>query len=503
MADIRTLKLALLADTKDFIAGLDKADKEAKTFSDKLGGALKTAATAFVGLATAAGTAAFAIGVSAVKAAIEAQKEDALLEQSIKNLTNATAAQTKATFDYLDAAENAAGVNADQLKPSFERILRNVKDLTKAQDILKVAQDVAAGTGKNLTEVADALARAYDGNVKGLKDLGIELQTTIRTTKKVKVSKDDLTKAELSNKAATLGVQAAQERLNKVLKNVKSDALDVAQAQNSLERAQLRAGDAADNFEKKQNKVGKSITTTKEVARPFSEILADLSKQYEGAASAAAETYAGRLAQISTALTKVKEDLGFALLPLFETFVKFVQNSLVPALQDFIAGLTGGTPKSVKNAVKDVRGRIIEFNDGLTNTIGTEGSGAFGLGIAVRELATQFGRFNVALQGANGEDGLKAFIDNLTKLLNLINTLIAPFARLVELSQAFSQSQQQARIELPQPIQRASNTVGNVVNNFITNIKGAVDPQGTARQIVKVQNTALKTTGIRVGPGRA
>jgi len=221
MADMRTLKIALLADVKDFIEGMDDAKKSSNSFGDNLGKALKATGAAFLGLATAAGTAAFAIGVSAVKAAVEAQKEDALLEQSIKNLTNATAAQTKATFDYLDAAENAAGVNADQLKPSFERILRNVKDLTKAQNILDVAQDVAAGTGKSLTEVADSLARAYDGNVKGLKDLGIELQTTIKTTKKVKVSKDDLTKAELSSEAATLAVQKAQERLNKVLGNTK------------------------------------------------------------------------------------------------------------------------------------------------------------------------------------------------------------------------------------------------------------------------------------------
>ncbi len=40
MADIRTLKLALLADTKQFVDGLDKADKETKNFSNKLGDAL-------------------------------------------------------------------------------------------------------------------------------------------------------------------------------------------------------------------------------------------------------------------------------------------------------------------------------------------------------------------------------------------------------------------------------------------------------------------------------
>lgn len=499
MADIRSLKIALLADVKDFISGLDDAKKSSNTFSDDLGKALKTAGAAFIGLASAAGTAAFAIGVSAVKAAVEAQKEDALLEQSIKNLTNATAAQTKATFDYLDAAENAAGVNADQLKPSFERILRSVKDLTKAQEIQKVAQDVAAGTGKSLIEVADSLARAYDGNVKGLKDLGIELQTTIKTTKKVKVSKDDLTKAELSSKAAALGLQAAQERLNKVLNNSKSDALDVAQAQNSLERAQLRAGDAAEAFEGKQKKVGKSITETKEVARPFAEILKDLSQQYEGAAAAAAETYAGRVQQISTALTKVKEDLGFVLLPLFEVFVNFVQKSIVPALQDFIAGLSGGSPKSVKNALRDAKGRVEEFNDGLDNAIGTQGSGAFGLGVSVKNLATELGKLNAALLGtSSAEGGLGQLIAGLTKLVDLTTTLIAPFTKLLELSRAFSESQQQVRIGLPEPISNVSGAVGNAVNNVIVNVTGAIDPQATAKQITKVLGTASKTTGVKV-----
>jgi hypothetical protein len=33
-----------------------------------------------------------------------------------------------------------------------------------------------------------------------------------------------------------------------------------------------------------------------------------------------------------------------------------------------------------------------------------------------------------------------------------------------------------------------------VINN---NVRGAIDPQGTARTITKVQNTALKTTGIK------
>lgn len=498
MADMRSLKVALLADVKDFIEGLDDAKKSSNSFSDNLGKALKAAGAAFIGLATAAGAAATAIGVASVKAAIEAQKEDALLEQSIKNLTGATAAQTKATFDYLDAAEDAAGVNADQLKPSFERILRSVKDLTKAQNIQAVAQDVAAGTGKSLNEVADALARAYEGNVKGLKDLGIELQTTIKTTKKVKTSKDDLTKAELSAEAATLGVQKAQERLNKVLGNSKSDALDVAQAQNALERAQLRAGDASEVFEKKQKNVGKVITETKEVARPFQEILNDLSKQYEGAAATAAETYAGKIERLRTALTKAKEEIGFVLLEALQPLVDFLTITGVDALKDFVAGLTGGTPKSVKNALRDVNGKVVDFKDGTTEAIGGEKTGAFGLGVAVKELAKQFGFFNDEISGANGETGLKKLIDNLTELLTTINNILEPFRKLVELSERFAASQSQARFEVPDFIAGPSAAVGNAVNNVFINVKEAIDPQGVARSITKKLGTASKTTGIKI-----
>ena len=251
-------------------------------------------------------------------------------------------------------------------------------------------------------------------------------------------------------------------------------------------------------FEGKQKKVGKTITETKEVARPFNDILKDLSEQYAGAAAAAADTYAGRLAQISTAITKAKEDLGLFLLDALDPFIKFMSTTGVEAIKDFVAGLTGGTPQSMKNALRDVRGRVVEFNDGLDKGIGDESTGAYGLGKAVKDLASQFGRFNAALAGANGENGLKAFIDNMTKLLEIINAIIAPFARLVELSQSFSQSQQQARINLPEPVSAVSNKVGSTVNNLFINIKDAIDPQATAKSITKVLGTASKTTGVKV-----
>ena len=49
-------------------------------------------------------------------------------------------------------------------------------DTTEATNLLSLANDVAVGKGKDLATVADALAKASQGNTRGLKDLGVELK---------------------------------------------------------------------------------------------------------------------------------------------------------------------------------------------------------------------------------------------------------------------------------------------------------------------------------------
>ena len=194
MADIRTLKLALLADTKDFISGLDKADKETRTFSDKLGGALKTGALAFAALGSAAGAAAITIGVQAVKAAIEDEKAQLTLAKTLENTTKATKNQIKGVEDYIKATSLAKGVTDDQLRPSLDRLVRSTGDVTKAQKLQQLALDISAGTGKDLASVSEALGKAYDGNLGALKRLGVPLDDSIIKSKDFTKAQEALTK---------------------------------------------------------------------------------------------------------------------------------------------------------------------------------------------------------------------------------------------------------------------------------------------------------------------
>jgi hypothetical protein len=86
-------------------------------------------------------------------------------------------------------------------------------------------------------------------------------------------------------------------------------------------------------------------------------------------------------------------------------------------------------------------------------------------------------------------------------LLGAINAVLGPFKQLLDFSQRFAESESQRRIDPTLIPQANPNSVFNkpasTVVNIVNNVKGAIDPQGTARTITKVQNTALKTTGIK------
>jgi hypothetical protein len=69
---------------------------------------------------------------------------------------------------------------------------------------------------------------------------------------------------------------------------------------------------------------------------------------------------------------------------------------------------------------------------------------------------------------------------------------------LLDFSQRFAETESQRRIDFNPTVSNlpsvgAARTPTVIVNN---NIKTAVDPQATARAIVKVTKTATKTTGI-------
>ena len=181
MADLRVLKLALLAETKDFVKGLDAAEKNTKTFSKKLTNAVKKTALAFAALGAAAGAAAIKFGTDAVKAAIEDEQSQVQLAKALRNSTNATDAQIKATEKYITKAQNATGVTDIELRRALGNLTRATGDVTKAQELNNLALDIAAATGKDLNTITEALSKAYQGQTGALTRLDPSITAVIKS----------------------------------------------------------------------------------------------------------------------------------------------------------------------------------------------------------------------------------------------------------------------------------------------------------------------------------
>ena len=203
MAGTRTLKVSILADIDDLNRKLKSGSDDVETFGDKLGKWSKLAAGAFVAAGAAAAAYAGKLAIDGVKSALEDEKAQAKLAATLQNVTGATDDAIAATEDYITQTALATGITDDELRPSLDRLVRSTKDVTKAQELQKIALDVSAGTGKSLQAVTEALGKAYDGNLTSLGKLGLGIDKAKLST----MSFDQVT-AQLSK---TFGGQAAQQ----------------------------------------------------------------------------------------------------------------------------------------------------------------------------------------------------------------------------------------------------------------------------------------------------
>ena len=186
----RSISIALNADTTKFAKNLSKSERDLKAFKDGVARVSTAMKASFVAM----GSAAVAFGVSAVKAALADQKAQRRLAVALKNTTGATKAQIKGIEKYITKTSMATGVVDDKLRPAFQRLTQATKNTKKAQDLMSLALDVSAGTGKDLETVANALGKAYGGNLTSLQRLGIGLDKSIIKSGDTKKAFEELSK---------------------------------------------------------------------------------------------------------------------------------------------------------------------------------------------------------------------------------------------------------------------------------------------------------------------
>ena len=148
-----------------------------------------------VGAAFAATTAVVVAGLTkAVSAAIEDQKSQALLAKQLENTTGASRMTIAATEEFITQMQFATGVADDALRPALGSLVRATNDLAIGQDLLGLAMNISAGTGRDLESVSLALGKAFNGNLAGLTKLGIALDPNIIKTKDFGLAQAELNK---------------------------------------------------------------------------------------------------------------------------------------------------------------------------------------------------------------------------------------------------------------------------------------------------------------------
>lgn len=291
----RTLKLSLLADTKNLIDGLNKGQKETQTFGDKIDSINKKVGLAFAAMGAAATTMALKFTKDAIGAASDMEetvsKIGVVFGNSAAEIEKfaSTAARDigQSKQQALDAAATfavfgkSAGLSGQAL-------------VNFSTDFVKLASDLASFNNTTPEDAIMAIGAALRGEAEPLRRYGVLL--------------DDAT---LKAAAMEMGIYSGSGALTAQQKVLA--AQEVIMQQTSLAQG-------------------------------------DFSRTSDGLANSQR--------QISAAVADAQAQLGEALLPVMLELSQFVEETLVPNLSAFISGLTGkgsmteGLNESQKAAVE-------------------------------------------------------------------------------------------------------------------------------------------------------
>lgn len=153
------------------------------------------------------------VGGLAVKAAIDDEAAQAILANTLKNVTDASDAQVASVEASITAMQRATGVADDELRPAFANLVTGTKDILEANKLLSLAMDISAGSGADLASVSDALAKAYGGNTKALGALSPEIKAMMGDGASLNTVMDTLGKTFGGSAATAAGTAKGQFKI--------------------------------------------------------------------------------------------------------------------------------------------------------------------------------------------------------------------------------------------------------------------------------------------------
>lgn len=209
--------------------GLDKAVKEFQQLEGvgaKSAFAIKKAA---LPAAAAIGGLAVALG-DATKSAMEDAAAQDQLAGVLRRSGMATDDQIALNEMWISTMSKATATADDELRPALATLVQSTGSLEYSQELLSQALDISASTGADLSTTVDALSKAYNGNMKGLKALDASLIPMIADG----ASFEDV----MSSLAATTG-GAAADAANTAAGQMKNLGIQLGEAKETIGAALL------------------------------------------------------------------------------------------------------------------------------------------------------------------------------------------------------------------------------------------------------------------------
>jgi hypothetical protein len=236
-----------------------KAFKQAETGTEKLTKGVKKLALAFASVFATQKIAAF--GKASVKAFMADEKAAAILTKTLNNM--GLAFDDTRVKNFISDLEKTTGVLDSSLRPAMQALLTTTGSVAKSQELLKLAIDVSAGSGVELSSVAKDLSAAYTGNTKGLKKYYLGLTQAQLKATKFSDLQAIITKQFSGQNATQLDTYAGKLSLL----NVAYDNMQETIGKGLLDSFQLLAGD---------NGIGGATTAMEEFGRKTSNIILGL-----------------------------------------------------------------------------------------------------------------------------------------------------------------------------------------------------------------------------------
>ena len=265
------------------------------------------------------------------------------------------------------------------------------KGLKKADDEIQTFGDKVSAFGKRAAAafaVAAAAAAAYgtklaiDGVKAAIEDEQAQLrlanalrEATGATDAQIKATEDMILQTSLATGVADDQLRPAFQRLAVSTKdtveaqNLLNLALDISKGRGlELETVANALGRAQDGNTTALGRLGLGLSKAELSTLSFTEVQAKLSDLYGGAAAANAETFQGKIDRLKVGFDEAKESLGVALLPQVERFIGFLNDTGIPTLNAFIAGLTGD--KGLSASLNETQRSAESFGKGISVVAG-------------------------------------------------------------------------------------------------------------------------------------